>query len=63
MTWKTFVHSLEAELVGRGVAFDPLDVARFVEAEMLYVEADPDVARWAAAFMEVHSAVDTPWPA
>jgi hypothetical protein len=51
------VRAIEAEGAARGVAYDPAEVARFVEQEFLFIEADPDVALWAGRYLEASKAM------
>jgi hypothetical protein len=44
MIGRDLVRAIEAEVAARDVAYDPRDLARFVEQEFLGIEADPDGA-------------------
>jgi hypothetical protein len=44
-------------VAARGVAYDPAEVARFVEQEFLFIEADPHVALWADRYLEASKAM------
>jgi hypothetical protein len=52
MNQDDFVVTLEHDLRGRGVAFNRADLLAFVQAAWPLIEDDPDVSRWAAAFLE-----------
>jgi hypothetical protein len=52
MTFDDFVSALEQELRLRGVAFARRDLRTFAEDVWPLAAEDPDVTRWALAFLD-----------